>query len=202
MLLTLAIKLVLFSSKINLGKTILSVQRYQPKHKVLWNSFVSKAKNATFLFYRDFMEYHQDRFDDFSLLIFKGNKIISLFPANIKDSKVYSHQGLTFGSFLLPKKVSEQDVFFIFQAVCEFYKSQGKQEIFIKQIPEIYFKLPSHEQGFIIAQKAKLYRRDMVLAIDYSKPLAIHKTKLKHFKKAGQFNFENIESNNFKPFWD
>jgi hypothetical protein len=43
----------------------------------LWNEFVAHAKNATFLFHRDFMEYHSDRFEDYSLLIFDGkdNKV-------------------------------------------------------------------------------------------------------------------------------
>lgn len=39
------------------------------------------------MFNRDFMEYHADRFEDFSL-IFKNEKgkIVALLPGNIKDN--------------------------------------------------------------------------------------------------------------------
>ena len=46
------------------------IKKYQPTDYHLWNEFVANAKNATFLFHRDFMEYHSDRYEDFSLLIF------------------------------------------------------------------------------------------------------------------------------------
>jgi len=47
-----------------------TVEKYTKIHYQVWNKFVAQAKNATFLFHRDFMEYHQDRFEDFSLLVF------------------------------------------------------------------------------------------------------------------------------------
>ena len=52
-----------------------SIKKYEPTDYILWNAFLSKAKNATFLFYRDFMEYHADRFQDYSLLVFEGKKL-------------------------------------------------------------------------------------------------------------------------------
>ena len=45
------------------------VIRYQSENYAQWNAFVARAKNATFLFHRDFMSYHQDRFEDYSLLV-------------------------------------------------------------------------------------------------------------------------------------
>ena len=47
-----------------------SVKQYQEKDYASWNAFIGQAKNATFLFHRDFMEYHKDRFEDYSLMIF------------------------------------------------------------------------------------------------------------------------------------
>ena len=44
--------------------------KYTSEHYQMWNNFVAQAKNATFLFHRDFMEYHSDRFEDYSLLVF------------------------------------------------------------------------------------------------------------------------------------
>jgi DNA-binding response OmpR family regulator len=46
----------------------LSVERYTASRKREWDTFVSTAKNATFLFFRDYMDYHRDRFTDHSLM--------------------------------------------------------------------------------------------------------------------------------------
>ena len=72
-----------------------SVKQYQESDYTNWNSFIGQAKNATFLFHRDFMEYHKDRFEDFSLMIFEGEKLVAVLPANRVGDIVFSHQGLT-----------------------------------------------------------------------------------------------------------
>ena len=72
----------------------------------MWNDFVANAKNATFLFHRDFMEYHSDRFQDFSLLVLdEKENIKAILPANISANKVYSHQGLTYGGIVIDSKI-------------------------------------------------------------------------------------------------
>lgn len=47
------------------------VKRYTPEDKSIWDKYVDKARNATFLFHRDYMDYHADRFRDHSLLFIK-----------------------------------------------------------------------------------------------------------------------------------
>ncbi len=54
---------------------VLSVERYTASRKREWDAFVSAAKNATFLFSRDYMDYHSDRFADHSLMIFNGHGV-------------------------------------------------------------------------------------------------------------------------------
>jgi len=76
------------------------VVRYNKSYKSYWNAFVADAKNGTFLFNREFMDYHNDRFIDFSVLVYKGEELYALFPANVVKDKVISHQGLTYGSFV------------------------------------------------------------------------------------------------------
>ncbi|MGA9639546.1 MAG: FemAB family protein, partial [Flavobacterium sp.] len=59
-----------------------TVRQYQKSDYKQWNDFISQAKNATFLFHRDFMEYHQDRFEDYSLMVFDNEKLVAVLPAN------------------------------------------------------------------------------------------------------------------------
>jgi hypothetical protein len=52
-----------------------------------------KVKNGIFLFDRNYLDYHQDRFIDHSVLILKKNKIVALFPANENETEICSHGG-------------------------------------------------------------------------------------------------------------
>ena len=46
----------------------LNIVRYTAEQKTVWDSFVATSKNGTFLFMRDYMDYHADRFADHSLM--------------------------------------------------------------------------------------------------------------------------------------
>ena len=47
----------------------LSIRRYDPAETEAWNRFVAASRNGTFLHDRGFMDYHADRFSDFSLVV-------------------------------------------------------------------------------------------------------------------------------------
>ena len=49
---------------------MIEIRRYSNTDKPIWDDFVKWSKNATFLHLRDYMDYHADRFDDFSLMAF------------------------------------------------------------------------------------------------------------------------------------
>lgn len=177
------------------------VERYVPSKEYEWNEFVSKSKNATFLFDRNFMEYHKDRFEDFSLMAYKNGKLIALLPANRVGNEVHSHQGLTYGSLLLPFNIKFTEVSDLFDAILAFLKTAGVKTFNIKMIPEFYAKQASNELLYVMAIKnAQLQRRDMVLAVDYSKPINIHKTKLKHYKRASDLRI--VYTQDFADFWE
>src|SRR5580693_941144 len=94
-----------------------TVERYAPDRKAEWNAFVQSAKNATFLFDRDYMEYHSHRFVDYSLMVFHGKKLMGLLPGNLNaDGDVISHGGLTYGGLILPGSVSLLKVMACFHA--------------------------------------------------------------------------------------
>jgi len=91
------------------------------------------------------MEYHQDRFDDFSLMIFKDEILVAVLPANKVANEVYSHQGLSYGSLVLQASIKLKDVIGVFEAVLEFLESQEITKLHIKLLPDIYHKYPSDE---------------------------------------------------------
>ena len=59
----------------------LSVRRYNDSMKLRWDEFVQESKNATFLFFRNYMDYHSDRFIDNSLMVYdKNDQLFALLP--------------------------------------------------------------------------------------------------------------------------
>ena len=59
---------------------MLEIRRYTPAMANEWNKFVAASKNGTFLFDRNFMDYHSDRFHDHSLLVYRGHQLYALLP--------------------------------------------------------------------------------------------------------------------------
>ena len=51
------------------------VEVYEGLRKELWDQFIRQSKNGTFLFLRDYMDYHTERFTDHSLLFFKDKRL-------------------------------------------------------------------------------------------------------------------------------
>ena len=61
---------------------MIEIVRYTPDMAASWDAFVGQSKNATFLFYRGYMDYHADRFADFSLMFYDKGRLCALMPAN------------------------------------------------------------------------------------------------------------------------
>jgi hypothetical protein len=144
----------------------ITIKKYNASMADAWNHFVAESKNATFLFNRNYMDYHSDRFDDHSLMIYAGEELIALFPCNKTKDELISHGGLTYGGFLLSADSTIQHVIAAFQAVLNYCKENGMNKIYYKLIPIIYHKQPSQEDQYVLFRiNAELYRRDIAQTI-------------------------------------
>ena len=126
------------------------VRLYQPKDFDVWNTFISSAKNATFLFHRNFMEYHSDRFQDYSLLVLDGEKVVAVLPANKVENVIYSHQGLTYGGLVLDNKAKLSSVLSIFKSVLQFLNENSIERMIVKTIPNFYLDYFSDELEYCL----------------------------------------------------
>lgn len=177
--------------------------KYIKEFKDLWDEFVKNSKNGHFFFQRDYMEYHSDRFEDFSLLVFdETDKLIAILPANIKDNIVYSHQGLTFGGFLVNDKMKTETMLEIFELLKQFLKEQNIKKIIYKCIPYIYHTKPSEEDRYALFRNdAKLVRRDVSTTIDLTNKIKYQEQRARAVKKAIKNDLVFEESKNFKAYW-
>ena len=164
---------------------------------------MAKSKNATFLFYRDFIEYHQDRFEDYSLLVYKKDDLIALFPANKVYNKIYSHQGLTYGGLILIDSTSLNNVLNGFQSILEFLNNQNIANLELKLLPKIYHTLPSDEIDYLLFKtKASLIKKDLTSVIDAKYKLEVHSSNRKRgLKRAINHKLDVVEVNEFQAFW-
>ncbi|MBU2927356.1 GNAT family N-acetyltransferase [Winogradskyella psychrotolerans] len=160
------------------------------------------AKNATFLFQRGFMDYHSDRFEDFSVMIYKDDQLYAVLPANRVGDQVISHQGLTYGSFVLQDKSKFFYAFEAFKAMLSYYENEGLKTLEIKVIPTFYNKMPSDELDyFLYKANAQIVKKDVLMVIDYAHKLRFQKNRREGINKALRSGLELKVDTNFKGFW-
>lgn len=179
------------------------VIKYSSLYYEEWNNFVLKAKNSTFLFHRDFMEYHSDRFEDFSLLVYCNHKLAAILPANIKNFKIHSHQGLSYGGLILPHKVSFQTVIECIYELLRFLSVNKISNLIFKQLPKIYHLRPSDELDYLLfILKAKLIRRDITMVIDLSNKINYATLRKRQLKKGLNTKLRFVLEEDMSSFWD
>lgn len=181
----------------------MEIRRYRREDKELWNSFVSKARNATFLFDRNYMDYHADRFDDNSFMFYHKGKLKAVLPANVADDTLYSHQGLTYGGLLLDKKATVEDVLECFDSLNSWLRENGISKVVYKALPWIYQQYPSEEDLYALTWKCKaqLISRDISSSIVVDNKLKFAESRKSGIRKALSLNIEVGESNDVDGFW-
>ena len=161
-----------------------TVKRYCSDDFALWNDFISQATNATFLFDRNFMEYHADRFQDFSLLVFEEDILQAVVPANCKDNQIFSHQGLTYGGFVFRNEFPIGQIEKVLSETFSFLQSQGFVKCEIKAMLPFYAPdFHAEIQQVLSDKQAKITAQKMNLAIDFRTEYSISKSKLKHYRR-------------------
>lgn len=181
----------------------MEIRRYRREDKELWNSFVSKARNATFLFDRNYMDYHADRFDDNSFMFYHKGKLKAVLPANVAGDTLYSHQGLTYGGLLLDKKATVEDVLECFDSLNFWLRENGISKVVYKTLPWIYQQYPSEEDLYALTWKCKaqLISRDISSSIVIDNKLKFAESRKSGIRKALSLNIEVGESNDVDGFW-
>lgn len=163
---------------------------------------MKNSVNATFLFFRDFMEYHSDRFQDYSLLFFRKNKLIAILPANVKGNEVYSHAGLTYGGIITKGAINTTEMGAMLDALIEYLRGQGIKQLHLKimppPIPEAYSNALEY---FLFLKNAKLEGRDLNYVVDLRNEIAIHKSKLKKLNSMEPGILEIRETTDLSAFW-
>jgi CheY-like chemotaxis protein/acetyltransferase-like isoleucine patch superfamily enzyme len=181
-----------------------SVEQYTASHKLAWDTFVSAAKNSTFLFARDYMDYHHDRFTDHSLMVFNDQVLVAVLPANLRaDGTLISHEGLTYGGLVVSRSAKLGEVLGCFYALLRHLSQTRISKLLYKRIPGFYKTMPGDEVAYaLFLLEARLYRRDCASAIAQADRLPFRKGHKSLIKKATLLGVRIIQEKSFQPFWE
>lgn len=178
-------------------------RRYADTDLETWNRFVAESKNGTFQLQRQYMDYHRDRFPDFSFLIFdEQDNLAGLLPANRTGTEVYSHGGLTYGGVISDRRMTTTRMIELFGDLRDHLGSDGVSVLHYKLVPRIYHKLPAEEDEYaLFLNQAELKRRDVlaVLSPEFAGP--IQKRRDRGAKKASRAGVTIKESDDLATFW-
>lgn len=180
------------------------ILRYTPADRERWDRFVDSSRNGTFLLKRGYMEYHSDRFEDFSLIVeTDGGEIAALFPASMSGDTVTSHGGLTYGGLVLGYHTSGSLPLTLLPALSEWLSARGVATLIYKPVPHIYHSNPCEEDLYALFRcGASLSVRNLATVIDMRRPVPSSRLGKRAEKRRRRFGIAVQEVESAAPFWD
>ena len=186
-----------------------SVKPYTESHNGEWDKFIDNCPSATFLHSRKFLAYHQDRFSDTSLMIYKEDTLVGVLPAALDPHDqftVVSHPGITYGGLLTTLKIHAGHQIEMMKQILEHYQSLGLKHFIYKAVPDCFKSRLMQDDAYVLFfHKATLIRRDLNCVIELEKPNILSNTALsklrnmfrKSEKNAVQLQTENTRITDF-----
>ena len=182
----------------------LNVIRYTRDRKAEWDHFITESRNGTFLFYRDYMDYHADRFTDGSLMFYKGNHLVAVLPGNVREEVYYSHGGLTYGGFLLSYQMTAALMLETFQILCTYLRKEfpGLVKVVYRAVPAIYQRYPAEEDLYaLFRMNARLIERKISSVVIPVANLPFATLRRRKVKKAKETGLTISQDEDFPQFW-
>jgi hypothetical protein len=166
-----------------------------------WNALNRVARNGHFMFDRGFMEYHADRFEDFSWIVLKDGALAGLLPASRSDDAAHSHQGLTFGG-LVTGDLRTLEVLHALDLWREACVRAGLRALTFKPLPHIYHRRPSEEALFWLHRNdAELVHRDIGSAVRLASPGPWSNRRKRGAKRAQAAGLTVQHSERWGEYW-
>lgn len=178
-------------------------ERFTEDARGPWDDFVHRSRNGTFLFLRDYMEYHQDRFEDHSLILReKENRILALLPANRRGEILESHGGLTYGGVISDAAMTAPGMLAVFDSILEHLREARFSALRYRAVPHIYHRVPSEEDLYSLTRNgASVVHRTALSVIDSRHPVAVQERRKRGVRKALAAGLVCRESEDLEAYW-
>jgi hypothetical protein len=179
------------------------VERFTGAARGLWDDFVRESRTGTFLFLRDYMEYHQDRFEDHSL-IFRGerDRPVALLPACRRGEVLESHGGLTYGGVVSGASMTAGGMLDVFDALLEHLRRESFTLLRYRAVPHIYHRVPAEEDLCALTRNgARVVHRAALSVLDGRHPVAAQERRRRGARKAQAAGLVCRESDDLEAYW-
>ena len=179
------------------------IKRYTAEQADEWNRFVALSKNGTFLFDRRYMDYHADRFSDFSLMFYLAGRLLAVLPAHVSGDTLYSHNGLTYGGLLMSTQLTVAHTMTLFREMNDYLRLQGFKHVQYKCIPWIYHRLSAEEDLYALYHEchARIIARDFATNIFINGGVRWERVRRRGVTRAQKAGMIVEKSEDFSSFW-
>jgi hypothetical protein len=176
---------------------------YHPRLKAQWDDLVSHAANSSLIHFRDYMEYHQDRFEDRSFLIYHHGKLVALLPLEGEGKELYSHRGLTFGGLLTVPQLNASEMAGLIQHLLNVLRNLGVVTLSVKEMPSFFWTCPDHLARWRTStEHLNLEAKDLKSFYAVPLPAKVEdRGKRWGIKKATAEGLQVRRSGDFETFW-
>ncbi len=181
---------------------MLSIKRFDfEENKLEWNLFVQNNLEGHFFFETDYLFYHKERFEDFSLLIYdKKNILKCILPACVEEKDgiktLYSHKGLTFGGFVFRDKLSFLDKQKCVFTCLTFLKQNSFDELIIKTLPS-YFSIDESIHRLLNKNFSTNSIKIKILRVEANSVIMLPRSEV-DFQKTTYQNYSKRKKRNLK----
>jgi len=178
-------------------------ERFTSAARALWDDLVHASRNGTFLFLRDYMEYHQDRFEDCSLILREdGGSPIALLPASRRGEVLESHGGLTYGGVVSDASMTAPKMLEVFDALLDYLREESFTLLRYRAVPHIYHRVPAEEDLFALTRNgACVVHRATLSVIDSRHPVAMQSRRRRGVRRARTAGLVCRESDDLEAYW-
>jgi hypothetical protein len=181
----------------------LAVERYEPAARGRWDDVVKRARARHFLFERDYMDYHADRFADASLIVLKDGDPVAVLPGSRHGDEIVSHGGLTFGGLLSGPAMTVANTVAALDAIAATLRADGVRRLVYKAVPHIYHVAPAEEDLHALhAAGARLVRRDVSAAVPAGAPAAYSEERRRAVRRGASAGLQLGESAQIESFME
>lgn len=179
----------------------MDIVRYSSEYETIWNEFVSKSKNGLFMFNRNYMEYHSDRFKDHSLLFYEEGDLVGLLPLNESENTLVSHGGLTFGGFITDQNMKQHRMLEMMDALRTYMAEHAFHKLIYKHVPHFYHTQPAEEDIYsLFRSNAKISKIEAATVVDLAHPIKMPKGRKAQVSRAKRENVVIEESLDYDAF--
>lgn len=176
---------------------------YKPSLRLEWDSLIATARNGHFLFHRDYMEYHADRFPDASFLFREEGRAIGAITGHfLSDGGWATHHGLTFGGLVVARDIRSAQVRGMLNALHERLVSfHGVRRVRYRPMPWFHQSGPSQEDAyFLFRLNARIVYRTLCTLV-HPQEAKFAELRRRNARKAVKAGFRVERSFDWDQYW-